>query len=145
MLVYRAPATIWIQGVGIPSEIMMRRTVWFGLTLLILLLVVPGTSWPHAYLVKSSPARRATLSGAPARVMLWFNERLEAQFSQASVWNTKGQQVDGGDVQVDPDDAKKLSVGIPTLPAGTYTVKYRVLSVDGHIVESEFPFTVRSQ
>jgi len=85
------------------------------------------------------------LSGAPARVVLWFNERLEAQFSQASVWNTARQQVDGGDVLVDPDDAKKLSVGIPTLPAGTYTVKYRVLSVDGHIVESEFPFTVRSQ
>jgi methionine-rich copper-binding protein CopC len=124
---------------------MMRRIVWFGLSLLIFHLAVPDTSWPHAYLVKSSPTRRAALSGAPARVVLWFNERLEAQFSQASVWNTTGQQVDGGDVQVDPDDAKKLSVGIPTLPAGTYTVKYRVLSVDGHIVESEFSFTVRSQ
>jgi len=123
----------------------MRRTVWCGLRLLILLLLVPSTSWPHAYLVKSSPPRRAVLSGAPARVVLWFNERLEGQFSQASVWNTARQQVDGGDVQVDPDDTKKLSVGIPTLPAGTYTVKYRVLSVDGHIVESEFPFTVRSQ
>ena len=122
----------------------MRRTVWYGLTVWILLLVVPGTSWPHAYLVKSSPARRAVLSSAPARVVLWFNERLEAQFSQASVWNTEGQQVDAGDVQVGPDDGKKLSVGIPTLSAGTYAVKYRVLSVDGHIVESEFPFTVRS-
>ena len=122
----------------------MRHSVWLGLTLVSLLLVVPSASWPHAYLVKSSPARRAVLSGAPARVVLWFNERLEAQFSQVSVWGTARQQVDGGDVQVDADDAKKLSVGIPTLPAGTYTVKYRVLSVDGHIVESEFPFTVRS-
>jgi methionine-rich copper-binding protein CopC len=123
----------------------MRRTVGYGLIGWILLLVVPSTSGPHAYLVKSSPARRAVLSGAPARVVLWFNERLEAQFSQASVWNTAGQQVDGGDVQVGPDDGKKLSVAIPTLPGGTYTVKYRVLSVDGHIVESQFPFTVRSQ
>ena len=124
---------------------MMSRTGWFGLTLSLLLLAAPTASWPHAYLVKSAPARRAVLSSSPARVVLWFNERLEAQFSQLSVWDIAGHQVDGGDVQVGPDDAKKLSVGIPTLPAGAYTVKFRVLSVDGHIVEAEFPFTVRSR
>jgi copper resistance protein C len=123
----------------------MRRTRWLRSTLLIVLLMVPITSWGHAYLVKSSPTRRAALSGPPTRVVLWFNERLEAQFSQLSVWNAEGQQVDEGDVQVGPDDGKRLSVGIPTLPAGNYTVKYRVLSVDGHIVEAEFPFTVRSR
>ena len=123
----------------------MRRTRWLRSTLLIVLLMVPITSWGHAYLVKSSPTRRAALSSPPTRVVLWFNERLEAQFSQLSVWNAEGQQVDGGDGQVGPDDAKRLSVGIPTLPAGSYQVKYRVLSVDGHIVEAEFPFTVRSR
>ena len=123
----------------------MRRPLWLRSTLSIVLLIVPITGWGHAYLVKSSPARRAMLSSPPTRVVLWFNERLEAQFSELSVWNAAGQQVDGGDVQVGPDDAKRLSVGIPTLPAGSYTVKYRVLSVDGHIVEAEFPFTVRSR
>jgi copper resistance protein C len=145
LLVYRPLATTCTPGVEILSEVMMRRTVWFGLELSILLLVIPSTCWSHAYLVKSSPARRAVLPGAPARLVLWFNERLEAQFSQVTVWNTQGQQVDRSDVQVDPADAKQLSVGIQTLPAGTYTVKYRVLSVDGHVVESEFSFTVRSQ
>jgi copper resistance protein C len=123
----------------------MRRALWCRSTLLIILLLAPISSWGHAYLVKSSPARRAVLSNPPARVALWFNERLEAQFSQLSIWNAEGQQVDGGDVQVGPDDGKRLSVGIPTLPAGSYTVKYRVLSVDGHIVEAEFPFTIRSR
>ena len=123
----------------------MTRTRCFSLAMVILLLVAPISSWAHAYLVKSSPARRAVLSSAPERVVLWFNERLEAQFSQVSVWNQAGQQVDGGDHQVGPDDAKKLSVGTPTLPAGTYTVKFRVLSIDGHVVESEFPFTVRGR
>jgi copper resistance protein C len=124
---------------------MMTRTLCFSLAMAILLLVAPISSWGHAYLVKSSPARRAALSTPPTRVLLWFNERLEAQFSQLSVWNAEGQQVDGGDIQVGPDDGKRLSVGIPTLPAGSYTVKYRVLSVDGHVVESEFPFTIRSR
>jgi copper resistance protein C len=123
----------------------MRRALWCGSTLLIILLMVPISSWGHAYLVKSSPARRAMLSTPPTRVVLWFNERLEAKFSQLSIWNAEGQQMDGGDVQVGPDDRKRLSVGIPMLPAGIYTVKYRVLSVDGHIVEAEFPFTIRSR
>ncbi len=47
------------------------------------------------------------------------------------------------DVEVGPDDPRKLSVGVPNLPRGTYAVKYRVLSVDGHIVEEQFPFTIR--
>jgi copper resistance protein C len=123
----------------------MRRALGCRSTLLIILLLLPISSWGHAYLVKSSPARRAIVSNPPTRVVLWFNERLEAQFSQLSIWNAAGHQVDGGDVQVGPDDGKRLSVGIPTLPAGSYTVKYRVLSVDGHIVEAEFPFTIRSR
>jgi methionine-rich copper-binding protein CopC len=123
----------------------MRRALWCWSVLVLMLLTIPSSSWGHAYLVKSSPARRAVLASLPTRVVLWFNERLEPQFSQLSVWNADGQQVDGGDVQVGPDDSKRLSVGIPTLPAGSYTVKYRVLSVDGHVVEAEFPFTVRSR
>jgi methionine-rich copper-binding protein CopC len=110
-----------------------------------MLLMVPISGWGHAYLVKSSPTRRGILSTPPTRVVLWFNERLEAQFSRLSVWNGEGQQVDGGDVMVGPEDSKRLSVGLPALPAGSYTVKYRVLSVDGHIVEAEFPFTIRSR
>src|ERR687896_2423262 len=123
----------------------MTRTLWFRLVIVILFLVAPTSSWAHAYLVKSSPARRAVLSNAPSRVVLWFNERLEAQFSQLSVWNREGEQVDSGDTQVGPDDPKKLSVGVPPLPAGAYSVKFRVLSVDGHVVEAEFPFSVRGR
>ncbi len=108
-----------------------------------LLLLGPVNSWAHAYLVKSIPTRRAVLSQAPARVQLWFNERLEGRFSQLSLWNAEGTQIDKGDLQVGPDDPKKLSVGVPTLLPGTYTMKYRVLSVDGHIVEGQFPFTLR--
>jgi len=113
------------------------------ISLLGLLLLAPPSVWSHAALVKSVPARRAVLSRVPARVQLWFNERLEAQFSQLSVWNVEGRRVDSGDVQVGPDDPKKLSVGLPTLAPGTYTVKYRVLSVDSHIVESQFSFTLQ--
>ena len=113
--------------------------------LIALVLLIPVSAWTHAVLVKSAPARRAILSKPPTRVQLWFNERLEAQFSQLSVWNAEGRQVDIQDIHIAPDDPKRLSVGLAELAPGTYTVKFRVLSVDGHIVESEFPFTVRGR
>jgi methionine-rich copper-binding protein CopC len=103
----------------------------------------PAAAWAHAYLVRSSPAARAVVARSPERVQLWFNERLEPAYSRVSVWSQDGQRVDAGDVQVTPAEPTRLSVRVPPLAAGGYTVKYRVLSVDGHVVEAEFVFTVR--
>ena len=98
----------------------------------------------HASLVRSVPAHRAVLSQMPERVQLWFNERLEPAYSTVSVWNEAGAQVDSLDVTVGPDDPRRLSVSVETRHAGLYTVKYRVLSVDGHIVDNRFTFTVKA-
>ncbi len=112
-------------------------------SLVVGLVLVPAAASAHAYLVKSAPGRRAVVATPPARVQLWFNERLEPAFSRLSVWDARKTQVDLKDVQVAPDDPKQLSVGIPALGPGPYTVRFRVLSVDGHVVESAFAFTVR--
>jgi methionine-rich copper-binding protein CopC len=115
-----------------------------GLLVLAVLGLVPGLAWGHAALVRSTPAQRAMLARPPDRVRLWFNEPLEAKFATVSVWDDKGVEIDQKDSLVESQDPKALSVGVPTLGPGTYTVKYRVLSVDGHVVEGSFRFTVRS-
>jgi len=120
----------------------MRHSV-IGAAFLATALLVPAAASAHASLVKSVPGRRAVLATPPTRVQLWFNERLEPAFSRLSVWDAGGKQVDARDVQVDTQDPKLLSVGVPALQPGRYTVRFRVLSVDGHVVESEFPFTLR--
>lgn len=107
-----------------------------------LLLVAPAV-WAHAYLVKSVPAQRAVLYRAPARIQLWFNERLESGFSSLSIRDADGKQIESGKSEVTADDPKRLSATIKPLPAGRYFVKFRVLSVDGHIAEDQFPFTIR--
>jgi methionine-rich copper-binding protein CopC len=58
-------------------------------------------------------------------------------------WDEAETQVDLGDLEVGPDDPTKLSVGIPALSPGTYTVRYRVLSADGHVVESQLFFRIQ--
>jgi len=97
----------------------------------------------HAVLVRSVPASRAALKEAPARVQLWFSERLEPAFSSLGVWSAAEAQVDLRDASVASDDPKRLSVTLAPLGPGSYTVRYRVLSVDGHIVDSRFSFTIR--
>ena len=115
------------------------------LTCALAILLITGTPMSaaaHAALVKSTPARRATVVQSPPRVELTFSERLEPAYSTVVVVDGTGRQVDLRDAALAPGDARRLSVSLPPLPAATYTVRFRVLSVDGHIVESEFPFTV---
>ena len=107
------------------------------------LLLVPGPTLAHSLLVRSQPERRATVTRAPDEVRLWFSERIEPAYARVSVWDAGGKQVDAGDAAVDQAGATTLAVRTPGLRAGRYTVRYRVLSVDGHIVESSFDFTVR--
>jgi len=107
------------------------------------LLLVPGPTLAHSLLVRSQPERRATVTRPPEEVRLWFSERIEPAYARVSVWDAGGKQVDAGDAAVDQADATTLAVRTPGLRAGRYTVRYRVLSVDGHIVESSFDFTVR--
>lgn len=97
----------------------------------------------HAFLVRSEPARRAVLAHPPERVELWFNQRLEPAYSSLSVATETGARVDRGDVTVGPDDPRKLTVTLPALEPGRYLVRFRVLSVDGHVVDSSISFTVK--
>ncbi|MGH7300494.1 MAG: copper resistance CopC family protein [Candidatus Rokuibacteriota bacterium] len=114
-----------------------------GTTLIGLLVLVPFAVSAHAFLVKSTPPRRAVLAQPPARVDLWFNERLEGAYSRVSVLDAEGRRVDLGDGAVGRDDARFLTVSLPPIKPGTYTVRYRVLSVDGHVVDATFSFTVK--
>lgn len=112
---------------------------------LLSLALLPASALGHAVLVKAVPAQRAALTEPPPRVELWFNERLEPAYSRASVIDEAGAQIDLRDVTVSKEDPKRLSLSLPPLGPGRYTVRFRVLSVDGHVAESSLTFTVKSQ
>ena len=112
------------------------------LLVLFTVLLAPSSLWAHAYLVKSAPAQRAVLYRSPTRIQLWFNERLEPKYSSLSVSDADGKPVPTGKAKVSSENPKQLSAPIKPLPPGRYLIRYRVLSVDGHIVQDQFPFTV---
>lgn len=118
-----------------------------GITLIALaaVLLAPSTASAHASLVKAIPAQRTVVFTAPKQVQLWFNERLEPKFCHVTVYDATGKSMDTGDSKVAASDPKQLAVTLKPLAAGVYTVKYRVLSVDGHVVQNTYTFTVRER
>jgi len=114
-----------------------------GLAALLASLLLPSPLWAHAYLVKSIPAQRATLYRAPAKIQLWFNERLERRYSSFTVSAADGNLVETIKSEIDSVDAKLIAATANSLPPGRYLIKFRVLSVDGHVVQDQFPFTIK--
>jgi copper resistance protein C len=104
-----------------------------------------GTALAHAMLVKAEPARRAALTKAPSQVRLWFNEEIEKDYASLAVQDMAKATVTEIKPHVAAEDPKSIVLPLPELEAGKYTVKFRVLSVDGHVVDSSYDFTVKSK
>ena len=99
----------------------------------------------HSMLVKAEPPRRAVLATAPTQVRLWFNEEIEGDYASLVVLDAEKHPITEIKPQLAPDDRKSIILPLPELAAGKYSVKFRVLSVDGHVVESSFDFTVKGK
>lgn len=96
----------------------------------------------HAALVRADPGRRAVLAQPPAQIRLWFNEKIERVYSSISVIDAAGRTVSTAQAKVSPDEPNVLALDLPLLGPGRYTVHYRINSVDGHVVEASYDFTI---
>ncbi len=109
-------------------------------------LVLPATSaLAHSMLVKAEPPRRAVLAKAPVQVRLWFNEEIEGDYASLVVFDAEKRSVTQSKPQLAQDDPKSIVLPLPELAPGKYSVKFRVLSVDGHVLDSSFDFTVKGK
>ncbi|ROO83771.1 hypothetical protein EDD29_1280 [Actinocorallia herbida] len=91
----------------------------------------------HTALSGSSPADGAKVDSV-AEVVLTFNE--EVRSGQVVIQNAAEKPVHKGKVTVSGTDVTRKVRD--ALPAGKYTVGYRVISADGHPVTGTLTFTV---
>ena len=96
----------------------------------------------HALLVRAIPGADSAVHESPAKFKLWFSGPLEAAFSTVEVLDGTDKRVDKGDSQIEGADRNLLQVSVPQLPAGTYRVTWRVLSVDRHVSKGDFTFEI---
>jgi copper resistance protein C len=109
------------------------------LTSLLLATFSNGAAQAHAFLDHASPLVGSTVASAPREVSLTFTQNLEAAFSSVQVTDANGARVDAGKAQI---SGNTMRVGLKSLAAGSYRVRWQALSVDTHKTEGSFTFSV---
>ncbi len=116
------------------------------LLFLAILIVCVGVVFPvsaHALLLSSNPAPNAVLATSPAQVELFFSEPVAQGLSSLIVFDQHGLQADQQDMRVDPSNPERMTVSLPALETGVYTVSWKTVSAaDGHQTEGAFTFSV---
>jgi len=92
----------------------------------------------HAHLVSATPADNSRLATAPERLVLSFSEA--ARLTALWIQKQGGEKQKVSDLPADP--ARQVSVALPRLAPGAYTVSFRALSADGHVVPGEIHFAL---
>jgi len=105
-------------------------------------LVVAGAGAAHAHsaLLSTDPQDGATVPHAPSTITLTFGEPAIALGTTIVVRTPDGRDAAAGHAPELVDAEVRQSVD-GDLPAGEYTVEWRVTSQDGHPVDGTFTFT----
>ncbi len=116
----------------------MRAFHWLPLAMLCL----ASAAFAHAFLVHASPPVGSELPVSPSSVTITYTEGVEPDFSTIEVDDSHGVRMDKADPHLLGGEQTKLSVSLPKLPPGEYTVIWHVTSVDTHKTEGRFTFSV---
>lgn len=119
------------------------RGVWRALAgaavVLVALLGGSTAALAHDSLEATSPADGSTVATAPDKVTLTMSNTPAAIGSQINVVDSTGKNWSDGPVQV--LDNVVTQPMQPGAPAGKFTVQWRLVSSDTHVIEGDFTFT----
>lgn len=119
-------------------------STWVALTAAALMTLFWVLSSPpaaaHSELVESTPAAGAELGKAPTEVELVFGESVQQQGGSIIV-SVRDTILSQGNTFTTSDNVASVQLE-PNGQPGTYTVAFRVVSADGHIVSDRFEYTV---
>jgi len=119
----------------------MRKSVTVFLVSLLSVLAIP-TSSAHVEIVDSFPERFANVNPIPTQVWIQFSGELQTLDGQAlnslEVIDSTGLSVNFEDPVI--DGAKIMTKVSGQSAPGVFTVKYRVVGDDGHVIEGDYTF-----
>ncbi|GAA2007678.1 copper resistance CopC family protein [Brevibacterium samyangense] len=120
------------------------RVIAAGLLAALALFLVPAAWSPaqaHDQLLTSNPEDGAELQAQPQWIELAFSGNLEEVGSEIQVTHVgEDRDYSAGEIAV---EGRTLTSALPEgIPAGEYTVTWRVVSEDGHPISGTFGFTL---
>ncbi len=99
-------------------------------------------AFAHSHPVTMNPAPDSIVA-APAELSVEFSEGLEPKFSSLKLLDANGSVVSKASSVLDPKDNKHMTLALPHLAPGVYTVEWMSSSLDGHRMSRKYSFTVR--
>ncbi|HYT24916.1 MAG TPA: copper resistance protein CopC, partial [Actinomycetota bacterium] len=118
-----------------PAAVALLAGLW--------LLATGPAAGAHGVLRASDPPGGASLAAPPHAVTLSFSEAPDLGLSSVHVLDTAGRALERGRPEPVPGRSLALRVPLGGLPAGTYTVSWKVVSrVDGHTTGGAYVFGV---
>ena len=114
----------------------MRRAL---LAALLLMLLAPASAFAHASIRSEWPAYRERLNYSPRHIIIRFDQSVEVVPGAIRVLDPRGRDLAGPAQAIE----RGLEAPVPILPKGPYTVRWKALSTDGHVVNGVYTFGVR--
>ncbi|HLE89340.1 MAG TPA: copper resistance protein CopC [Candidatus Limnocylindria bacterium] len=106
-------------------------------------MVTAGPAAAHADLVSSTPAANASLLATPPAVSMTFTEAIDPATASVLLLDDRQRAVVGLGTPAVDQSGLSVTVTVPMLDPGVYTVSYRVTSaVDGHVSTGIWAFLV---
>jgi copper resistance protein C len=102
----------------------------------------PLAAQAHAIVLSSAPAVNSSVPAGPVDVVLRFNSRIDTARSRLALRDPQGNERAASLVAAPPGT---LAARVDVDRAGTWTLRWQVLSTDGHITRGDIPFTVRPE
>ncbi len=100
------------------------------------------TAEAHATLLEMEPTEKVVIEDTPSALKLRFNEPIEHDLAMVTIYDWNAKPVFTGNPDGNIERAPLLSFSLPELKQGTYTVKWSVVSSDGHPVSGSYAFSV---
>lgn len=123
--------------------ITLRRLATIAAAILLTLLGPAQAALAHNTLTSSTPAKNSQIAQAPKTVTLTFNAQVQnSPGNQIVVTGPGGTRYTTSDDEVRADGSS-AKIDLASLgKKGKYTIGYRVLSADGHVIQNQFSFTL---
>ncbi|HXW71241.1 MAG TPA: copper resistance CopC family protein, partial [Methylocella sp.] len=99
----------------------------------------------HAIIVRTSPEQGKAAPKTIGKVEVWYDAGIRDEFVALAVINADGERVDKRDAAIDTFDQSHVSTNVEALAPGEYTVRYRAMSADGHLVSGAWVFEVPAE
>ncbi|BAO90703.1 copper homeostasis periplasmic binding protein CopC [Caballeronia cordobensis] len=107
------------------------------------LVLSPALAFAHGKLESATPTAGSTIDASPESLRLTFNEDLESTFSTIKVVDASGSPATKEQAKVDSSNPRVLTIYVPKLASGSYTVQWAVMTHDAHKTKGTYTFAVK--